>query len=151
MDVSTRDAETALVFWPAARARAVRFYGGEVVGERRVAQIQGSGGNDGVAEALGDCSSSAGWRTGWAGDHDTYGGSCGPDTVEHVGSQGDGDEEIFRVADAHYVAWFVLREPIGAGIHTGVFHSQLVLDRVNLTRRTPDNKKLCLLHRIIHL
>ncbi len=54
MDVGTRDAETAVVFWPAARTRAVRFYGGEVVGERRVAEIQGSGGNDGVAEALGD-------------------------------------------------------------------------------------------------
>lgn len=62
MDVGTRDAETAVVFWPAARTRAVRFYGGEVVGEGRVAEIQGSGGNDGVAEALGDA------RHQWVGD-----------------------------------------------------------------------------------
>ncbi len=60
----------------------------------------------------------SGLETGWAGKPITYGGPCGPDTVEHVGSQGDGDEEIFGVADAHYVAWFFLGEPIGAGVYT---------------------------------
>ena len=53
------------------------------------------------------------------GREDTYGGSGGPDTVEHVGSEGDGDEEVFRVADAHYVARFILREPVCAGVHAG--------------------------------
>ena len=43
MDVSTRDAEAALFFWSTAWAGAVGFYGGEVVGERCVAQIQGAG------------------------------------------------------------------------------------------------------------
>lgn len=52
VDISTRDAEAALVLWPAARARAVCFYGGEVVGERCVAEIQGAGRDYGVAEAL---------------------------------------------------------------------------------------------------
>ena len=47
-----------------------------------------------------------------------YGGSRRPDTVKHVGSEGDGDEEIFGVADAHYVAGFIRREPVCAGIHT---------------------------------
>lgn len=39
MDVGARDAETAVFFWPAAWAFAVRFYGGEVVGERSMAEI----------------------------------------------------------------------------------------------------------------
>ena len=39
VDVSTRDAETALLLRPAARARAVCFYGGEVVTERCMAEI----------------------------------------------------------------------------------------------------------------
>lgn len=39
MDVSTRDAETALFLGSAARARAVGFYGGEVVGKGCMAQI----------------------------------------------------------------------------------------------------------------
>ena len=55
------------------------------------------------------------------GKGDTYRGSGGPDTVEHVGSEGDGNEEVFRVADAHYVARFVLREPVCAGIHARFF------------------------------
>lgn len=53
------------------------------------------------------------------GGGDTYGGSRGPDTVEHVRSQGDGDEEVFGVADAHHVARLVRREPVCAGVHTG--------------------------------
>lgn len=63
----------------------------------------------------------SGLGTGWTGKPITYGGSCGPDTVEHVGSQGDGDEEIFGVADAHYVAGFVLGEPGCAGVYTIFF------------------------------
>ena len=43
VNVSARDAEAALFLWPAARARAVGFYGGEVVGKRCVAQIEGAG------------------------------------------------------------------------------------------------------------
>ena len=50
----------------------------------------------------------------------TYSSSRGPDTVEHVRSESDGDEEIFGVANAHYVAGFILREPICAGIYTGL-------------------------------
>lgn len=53
MNVSTRDAKTALFVWPAAWACAVGFYGGEVVGEGCVAEVQGAGWNYGVAEALG--------------------------------------------------------------------------------------------------
>ena len=52
VDISTRYAEAALLFWPAAWTCAVCFYGGEVVGERGVAEIQGAGGDYGVAEAL---------------------------------------------------------------------------------------------------
>lgn len=43
MDVGARDAETALFFWPAAWACAVRFYRGEVVGERCMAEVEGAG------------------------------------------------------------------------------------------------------------
>lgn len=53
----------------------------------------------------------------------TYSGSRRPDTVEHVGSKGDGDEEIFGVAHAHYVARFIRRKPVCAGIHTGFARS----------------------------
>lgn len=60
------------------------------------------------------------------GKADTYGGSRGPDTVEHVGSEGDGHEEIFRVAHAHDVARFVLREPVRAGVHAGFSRSALI-------------------------
>ena len=115
INVSTRDAETAFFFRPAARALTARFYGGEVVGKGCVAEIQGAGGDDGVAEAL--VESSARDRGPWACRKRTYGGSCGPDTVEHVRAEGDGDEEILGVADAHYVAGFVLREPVCAGIY----------------------------------
>ena len=52
MSVSTRDAETALVFWPTAWTRAVCFDGGKVVCKRCVAKIQGTRGDYGVAEAL---------------------------------------------------------------------------------------------------
>lgn len=52
VNISARDAEAALFLWPAARARAVCFYGGEVVGERCMAEIQGAGRDYGVAEAL---------------------------------------------------------------------------------------------------
>lgn len=55
------------------------------------------------------------------GEANTYGRSRGPDAVEHVRSEGDGDEEIFGVADAHHVAWFVPREPVRAGVHAGFF------------------------------
>ena len=63
---------------------------------------------------------------------DTYGGSGGPDAVEHVGSEGDGDEEVFRVADAHYVARFILREPVCAGIHARFFHPTIRLVSLHL-------------------
>lgn len=53
----------------------------------------------------------------------TYSSSRGPDAVEHVRSEGDGDEEVFRVADAHYVARFVLGEPVRAGVYTGFLRS----------------------------
>lgn len=43
MNVSTRDAKAALFVWPAAWACAVGFYGGEVVGEGCVAEVQGAG------------------------------------------------------------------------------------------------------------
>ena len=60
----------------------------------------------------------------WAGRGEvTYSGSRRPDAVEHVGSEGDGDEEIFGVADAHYVARFVRREPVCAGVHAGFARS----------------------------
>ena len=46
----------------------------------------------------------------------TYGGPGGPYAVEHVGAEGDGDDEVFGVSDAHYVARFVLRQPAGARV-----------------------------------
>ena len=52
VDISTRYAEAALFFWPAAWTCAVYFYGGEVVGKRGMAEIQVAGGDYGVAEAL---------------------------------------------------------------------------------------------------
>lgn len=91
----------------------------------------------------------------------TYGGSGGPDTVEHVGSEGDGDEEIFRIADAHDVAGFVLWEPVGAGVHAVggfVFHDQPIFrlrDEVEFSipipKRTPYSKKPCPPHRTVRL
>ena len=51
--------------------------GGEGLGESRLAEVEDTGGGYGVAEA---------------------GGAGSPDTVEHVGAEGDGDEEIFGVA-----------------------------------------------------
>ena len=95
-----------------------------------MAEVQGAGWDYSVAEALVERGVSAsvvrfeGWLglKGKVGERaDTYGGSGGPDTVKHVGSEGDGDEEVFRVADAHYVARFVLREPVCAGVHAGRF------------------------------
>lgn len=121
VDISTRDAEAALFLWPAARARAVCFYGGEVVGERCMPEIQGAGRDYSIAEALAEELRISRSTNKWAEKGTTYGGSCGPDTVEHVGSEGDGHEEIFRVADAHDIARFVLREPVRAGVHAGVF------------------------------
>ena len=62
------------------------------------------------------------WERGKGGvEENTYGGSRGPDAVKHVCSKGYGDEEIFRVADAHHVARFVLWQPIRAAVHTGAF------------------------------
>ena len=52
VNISTRYAEAALLFGPAAWTCAVYFYGGEVVGKRGVAEIQITGGDYGVAEAL---------------------------------------------------------------------------------------------------
>ena len=52
VDISTRYAEAALLFWLAAWTCAVCFYGGEVVGKTGVAEIQVAGGDYGIAEAL---------------------------------------------------------------------------------------------------
>lgn len=43
----------------------------------------------------------------WGGEG-TYSSSGGPDTVEHVCAESDGYDEVFRVADAHYVSGFML-------------------------------------------
>lgn len=61
-------------------------------------------------------------RNEWC-ERGTYSGPRGPDTVEHVRPEGDGDEEIFGVADAHYVARFILREPVCAGVYSGCLRS----------------------------
>jgi len=45
-----------------------------------------------------------------------HSGPGGPDAVEHVGSQGDGHDEVFGIAYAHYVAGFVLGKPVCAGV-----------------------------------
>ena len=93
-----------------------------------MAEVQGAGWDYGVAEALAGSWVSTSvvrferwldWVFGGRvkGEGGTYGGSCGPDAVEHIGSEGDGDKEVFWVADAHYIARFVLREPVCAGIH----------------------------------
>lgn len=101
--------------------------------------------------SAGRSSSSAGSGTGGRGT-DTYGRPRGPDAVEHVRSEGDGDEEIFGVADAHYVAGFVLREPVCAGVHAGFLGDQLVfINMARSFRRTLGNRKLCPLHRTVHL
>ena len=87
-------------------------------------RCRSAGGEEGFSRQF---SRSQGWLD-WVGGEKgcTYGGSGGPDAVEHVGSEGDGDEEVFRVADAHYVARFVLREPICAGVHAkGDFFSTI--------------------------
>jgi len=54
-----------------------RVDGGEGLGEGRLAEVEDAGRGYGVAEA---------------------GGTGSPDTVEHVGAEGDGDKEIFGVA-----------------------------------------------------
>lgn len=48
----------------------------------------------------------------------TYSGSGRPDAVEHVGAQGDGYDEIFGVANAHYISRLFGRKPVCACIHT---------------------------------
>lgn len=52
MDVGSRDAQTAVFARQAARARAVGLDGREVARVRAVAEVDGAGGDDGVAEAL---------------------------------------------------------------------------------------------------
>src|SRR5690606_40516295 len=39
---------------------------------------------------------------------------CRPDTVKHVSSQGNADDEILRVTNPHYVAWLQVRKELGA-------------------------------------
>lgn len=58
VDVSSRDAETAGFGREAAGAGAVRLDGGEVVRVGAVAEVDGAGGGNGVAETLrfGGCS-----------------------------------------------------------------------------------------------
>ena len=68
--------------------------------------------------------------------NNTNGSSCGPNAVEHVRSEGDGDEEIFGVADAHYVARFILREPIRAGVHADIMKIRNVFLKVVTFDRT---------------
>ena len=49
-----------------------------------------------------------------------YGGAGGPDAVEHVGAEGDADDEVFGVADAHYVSRLQLWEVGCAGVDAGM-------------------------------
>lgn len=60
------------------------------------------------------------WKEGEGegGNRKTYGGSGGPDAVEHIDSQRNGHDKIFRVADAHHIARFLGWEPVGARIDT---------------------------------
>ena len=125
-----------------------------------MAEVQGAGWDYGVAETLVErgVSVSVVGLKGKVGERaDTYGGSGGPDTVKHVGSEGDGDEEVFRVADAHYVARFVLREPVCAGVHAGGFYPRsdsfhyIQMLKMVSHARTPYSKKLCLLHPLVRL
>lgn len=52
VDVSSRDAETAVFGRDAAGAGAVRLDGGEVVCVGAMAEVDGAGGGNGVAETL---------------------------------------------------------------------------------------------------
>ena len=52
IDIRSRDAQPALIFRPAARARAILLDGVEVVGESGVPEVERSRGGDGVAETL---------------------------------------------------------------------------------------------------
>lgn len=54
------------------------------------------------------------WELGGGAVDLTYSCASGPDAVEHVGAESDGDDEVFGVSDAHDIAGFVPREPIGA-------------------------------------
>ena len=151
MNISTRDAQSTFVFWPAARARAVCFNGSKVGCERCVAEIQGTRGDYGVAEALMKKHNVSQVEEEWTVRGRTYSGSRGPDAVEHVRSEGDGDEEVFRVADAHYVARLVLGEPVRASVYTGFPTISAFPIPMFARRRTLGNKRLCPLHRIVHL
>lgn len=52
MDVGSRDAQTAVFGRQAARARAVGLDGREVARVRAVAEVDGAGRDDGIAETL---------------------------------------------------------------------------------------------------
>lgn len=61
----------------------------------------------------------SGWDVGFVCPSETtYSGPGRPDTVEHIGSEGYGHDEVLGVADAHYIAGFILREPGRARIDT---------------------------------
>lgn len=46
----------------------------------------------------------------------THSSSRWPNAVEHVCSQRNRNHQVFGISDAHHIAWFVLRQPVGAGI-----------------------------------
>ena len=123
VDVCPGDAEAAAGLWAAAGAGAVLFDRGKVGGERALAQVQRASSRDGIAEAL--CRIDFQWGKDQYHSQ-SYRRPRRPDAVKHVGAQGDGHEQILRVAlremsalnsvwrqeaftdHAHDVSWFRL-------------------------------------------
>ena len=115
------DAETALFDSTAAGALAPWRDGVEICGVGGVAEVEGSGGGDGIAKALIDMSWSAGvcyiprnlYRL-WI----PYSSPSGPDAIEHVCPKSNRHDKIFRVTDTHNIAWLCVRKPIRTGINS---------------------------------
>lgn len=50
-------------------------------------------------------------------DLGTYSSTGRPDAIEHIGAEGYGDNEVFGVADTHYIARLVWRKPVRADVN----------------------------------
>ena len=91
IDKGPGDAKTTCFLGSTASAGAAFFHCTEVIAIRTLSEIEHPTGSDSIAEAS---------------------SPRGPDTVEHVGAQGDGNDKILRVTHTHYIAWFWVRELI---------------------------------------
>jgi hypothetical protein len=103
VDICPRDSQSAFLLWSTSSAGAAFFDGPEVVREGRVAEVEVSGGDDGVAEALKRRVELVSQESN-GGVRGAYGCSCWPDAVEHVCAEGYSDDQVFGISLNHYIS-----------------------------------------------